>query len=52
MGARQTEADAARPATPSVPGIGYASPLKAVREDRFQETAAAAKAQLEDAYDG
>jgi hypothetical protein len=34
------------------PRLGYDSPLKAIREDRFQETAAAAKALLEDAYDG
>ncbi|MDJ0358443.1 hypothetical protein [Paenarthrobacter sp. PH39-S1] len=34
------------------PRLGYESPLKAIREDRFQETAAAAKALLEDAYDG
>lgn len=34
------------------PRLGYDSPLKAIREDRFQETAATAKALLEDAYDG
>ncbi|RKR29804.1 XRE family transcriptional regulator [Arthrobacter oryzae] len=34
------------------PRLGYDSPIKAIREDRFQETAAAAKALLEDAYDG
>ncbi|MFH5880235.1 hypothetical protein [Arthrobacter sp. NA-172] len=34
------------------PRLGYESPIKAIREDRFQETAAAAKALLEDAYDG
>lgn len=34
------------------PRLGYDSPLKAIREDRFQETAAAAKALMEDAYDG
>jgi hypothetical protein len=34
------------------PRLGYESPLKAIREDRFQETAAAATALLEDAYDG
>lgn len=34
------------------PRLNYTSPIKAIREDRFQETAAAAKALLEDAYDG
>lgn len=34
------------------PRLGYESPIKAIRDDRFQETAAAAKALLEDAYDG
>ncbi len=34
------------------PRLGYESPIKAIREDRFQETAAAAKALLEEAYDG
>ncbi|QHK18522.1 hypothetical protein GU243_00535 [Pseudarthrobacter psychrotolerans] len=34
------------------PRLGYESPIKAIREDRFQETAAAARALLEDAYDG
>jgi hypothetical protein len=34
------------------PRLGYDSPIKAIREDRFQETAAAAKAMLEGAYDG
>lgn len=34
------------------PRLGYESPVKAIREDRFQETASAAKALLEDAYDG
>lgn len=34
------------------PRLGYESPLKAIREDRFQETAAAAKALMEDSYDG
>jgi hypothetical protein len=34
------------------PRLGYDSPIKAIREDRFQETAAAAKTLLEDAYDG
>ena len=34
------------------PRLDYESPIKAIREDRFAETAAAAKALLEDAYDG
>ncbi|WP_427008682.1 hypothetical protein [Pseudarthrobacter sp. H2] len=34
------------------PRLGYESPIKAIRDDRFQETAAAAKALLEEAYDG
>lgn len=34
------------------PRLDYGSPIKAIREDRFQETAAATKALLEDAYDG
>lgn len=39
-------------ATSVNPRLGYDSPLKAIREDRFQETAAAADALLGDAYDG
>ncbi|WP_026266225.1 hypothetical protein [Arthrobacter sp. 162MFSha1.1] len=39
-------------ATSANPRLGCDSPLKAIREDRFQETAAAAKALLEDSYDG
>lgn len=39
-------------ATSANPRLGYESPLKAIREDRFQETAAAASALLDDAYDG
>jgi hypothetical protein len=34
------------------PRLDYGTPLKAIREDRFQDTAAAAKAMMEDAYDG
>lgn len=34
------------------PRLDYGTPLKAIREERFQETAAAAKALMEDAYDG
>ncbi|WP_125616023.1 hypothetical protein [Specibacter cremeus] len=34
------------------PRLGFESPIKAIREDRFQETAAAAQALLEDACDG
>lgn len=34
------------------PRLDYGTPLKAIREDRFQDTAAAAKALIEDAYDG
>lgn len=34
------------------PRLGYESPIKAIREDRFPETAAAAKALLEEGYDG
>lgn len=34
------------------PRLDYGTPLKAIREDRFQDTAAAAKALMEDAYDG
>jgi len=34
------------------PRLDYESPIKAIRDDRFAETAAAAKALLEDAYDG
>jgi hypothetical protein len=34
------------------PRLGYDSPVKAIREDRFQETATAARALLEDAFDG
>ncbi|GAA1114034.1 hypothetical protein [Arthrobacter flavus] len=34
------------------PRLSYLSPVKAIREGRFTETKAAAKALLEDAYDG
>ncbi|GAA1115535.1 hypothetical protein GCM10009582_11110 [Arthrobacter flavus] len=34
------------------PRLGYTTPVKAIREDRFVATAAAAKALLEEAYDG
>jgi hypothetical protein len=34
------------------PRLDDGTPLKAIREDRFQDTAAAAKALMEDAYDG
>ncbi|WP_422934226.1 hypothetical protein [Sinomonas sp. P47F7] len=34
------------------PRLDYGTPLKAIREERFQETAAAAKALMEDAWDG
>ncbi|HEX9086663.1 MAG TPA: hypothetical protein VF867_03960 [Arthrobacter sp.] len=34
------------------PRLGNGAPIKAIREDRFREVAAAAKALLEDAYDG
>jgi hypothetical protein len=34
------------------PRLDYGTPLKAIREDRFKDTAAAAKALMEDAYDG
>ncbi|WAH95590.1 hypothetical protein [Arthrobacter sp. MMS18-M83] len=33
------------------PRLDYQSPIQAIREDRFQEVAASAKALLEDAYD-
>lgn len=39
-------------ATSVNPRLDYGTPLKAIREDRFQDTAAAAKALMEDAYDG
>lgn len=39
-------------ATSVNPRLGCDSPLKAIREGRFQETAAAAKALLEESYDG
>ncbi|WP_156133825.1 hypothetical protein [Pseudarthrobacter phenanthrenivorans] len=48
MGTKVTQAWA----TSINPRLGYDSPLKAIREDRFQETAAAAKALLEESYDG
>jgi sirohydrochlorin ferrochelatase len=50
-GAHETRAAQAWTLTVN-PRLGYDSPLKAIREDRFQEAAAAAKALLEDAYDG
>jgi len=34
------------------PRLGYDSPIKALREDRFQDAATAAKALLEDTYSG
>jgi hypothetical protein len=34
------------------PVLNYQSPVQAIREDRFQEAAASAKALLEDAYNG
>jgi hypothetical protein len=34
------------------PRLNYQSPIQAIREDRFQEVAAAAKALLEEGYDG
>jgi hypothetical protein len=34
------------------PRLNYESPIKAIRDDKFQLTAAAAKALLEDGYDG
>lgn len=34
------------------PRLNYQSPMKAIREDKFQETAAAAEALMEGAYDG
>lgn len=34
------------------PRLGYESPIKAIREDRFPETAAAVKALLDDGFDG
>ena len=39
-------------ATSVNPRLDYGTPLKAIREDRFQDTAAAAKPLMEDAYDG
>ena len=44
--------DAQTWATSVNPRLDYGTPLKAIREDRFQDTAAAAKALMEDAYDG
>jgi hypothetical protein len=34
------------------PRLGYESPVKAIREDRFEDTAAAARAFLDGGYDG
>jgi hypothetical protein len=34
------------------PRLGYDTPIKAIREDRFRETAAAADALLDEAFDG
>lgn len=34
------------------PRLGYESPIKAIREDRFPETGTAAKALLDEGYDG
>ncbi|WP_229230955.1 hypothetical protein [Sinomonas cyclohexanicum] len=39
-------------ATSVNPRLDYGTPLKAIREDRFQDAAAAAKALMEDAYGG
>ncbi|MBG6218967.1 hypothetical protein IWX75_003455 [Arthrobacter sp. CAN_A6] len=34
------------------PRLNYDTPIKAIREDRFRETAAAADALVEEAFDG